>query len=136
MGAPDMEVVMLDTSIWIDAFRGRSPEILQLTRKLINEDRVCTCGPIVFEIRRGLRMSEQKRVLPLFDALIRVKFDESTWEAAGTLDASLRKKGATIPPMDILIASVCLEHGTPLWTLDQHFEKIPGLKWFTSGDLQ
>ena len=131
-----MEIVMLDTSIWIDAFRGKSPEILKLTKKLLNEDRVCTCGPIVFEIRRGLRRTEHKRVLPLFDALIRLKFDESTWESAGILEASLREKGVTIPPIDILIASVCLGHGIPLLTLDQHFGKIPGLFCLTPADLK
>lgn len=131
-----MEMVMLDTSIWIDAFRGKSPEILKLTKKLLDEDRVCTCGPIVFEIRRGLHPREQKRVFPLFDALIRLKFDESTWDEAGALDASLRRKGLTLPPMDILIASVCLQHGTPLLTLDQHFQAIPGLKCLTHDALK
>ena len=130
-----MDAVMFDTSVWIDAFRGKTPEILELTKKLLNEDRVCTCGPVIFEIRRGLRPLEQKRILHLFDALVRLGFDKGAWDAAGVLDASLRRKGMTIPPMDILIASVCRYHKTPLFTLDQHFGAIPGLKCVSMNDL-
>ncbi len=124
------EKVLVDTSVWVSAFRGKSPETVDLTRKLLNEDRVVTCGPVILEIRRGLRSKERDRVLPLFDALIRLSFDESLWDGAGDLDASLRRKGITIPPMDILIAQVCLHHKVSFFTLDEHFKQVPGIKLF------
>jgi predicted nucleic acid-binding protein len=92
-----MESVLLDTSIWIDALRGKTPNIVALTQGLLNDDRALTCGPVIFEIKRDLRSPERKKILPLFDALIRLSFDEAIWDAAGDLDASLRKKGVTIP---------------------------------------
>lgn len=52
------------------------------------------------------------------------------WDAAGDLDASLRKKGVTIPPMDVLIARICLHHKVSLFTLDEHFRAVPGLQVF------
>ena len=125
-----MESVLLDTSVWIDAFRGKTPEIVSTVRMLLNEDRVFICGPVLFEIKRGLRPPERKKILPLFDALIRVSVLENMWDAAGDLDASLRQKGITIPPMDVLIAQVCLDHDIFLFTLDQHFSSVPGLKLF------
>ena len=79
------EKVLLDTSVWVNAFRGQSQEIVALTRYLLNEDRVVTCGPVILEIRRGLRPKERKRVLALFDALIRLSFDEGLWDSAGEL---------------------------------------------------
>ena len=124
------EKVLLDTSVWVNAFRGQSQEIVALTRYLLNEDRVVTCGPVILEIRRGLRPKERKRVLALFDALIRLSFDEGLWDSAGELGALLRREGITIPPMDILIAQVCLHHKVSLFTLDEHFNMIPGLKLF------
>ena len=122
--------VLIDTSVWIDAFRGKTPDILTLTQKLLNADLVATCGPVIFEINRGLRPPERREILSLFDALIRLSFDETDWSAAGDLDASVRKKGITIPPMDVLIAQVCLRHKCLLFTLDEHFRSIPGLKLF------
>ncbi len=127
--------VLLDTSVWINALRGLSPEIVAITKKLLNEDRVVTCDPVILEIRRWLRSRERKRVLPLFDALLRLSFDERLWDDAGDLDASMRQKGITIPPMDILIAQVCLHYSIPLFTLDDHFSLIPGLKLFKSGSF-
>jgi len=124
------ESVLLDTSVWIDALRGKTPEIVALTRELLNDDRVLTCGPVIFEINRGLRHSERKRITSLFDALIRLPVEEGVWEQAGDLDASLRRKGITIPPMDILIAQICRHHDVSLFTLDEHFSLVPGLKLF------
>jgi predicted nucleic acid-binding protein len=51
----------------------------------------------------------------------------------GDLDALLRKKGITIPPMDVIIAQVCLHHKVSIFTLDEHFHSIPGLKFFELG---
>ena len=95
-----------------------------------NDDRILTCGPVIFEINRGLRHPERKRIMALFDALIRLPVEEGVWEQAGDLDASLRRKGITIPPMDILIAQICRDHDVSLFTLDEHFSSVPGLKFF------
>ena len=126
----NLESVLLDTSVWIDALRGKTPNIVAITEGLLNDDRALTCGPVIFEIKRGLRPPERKKILPLFDALIRLSVDETVWDAAGELDASLRRKGITIPPMDVIIAQVCLHHKVFLFTLDEHFRSVPGLKVF------
>ena len=128
--AGNAEPVLLDTSVWIAALRGKTSNIVAITQELLKDDRVLTCGPVIFEIRRGLRPSERKKILPLFDAITRLSFDETAWDAAGDLDASLRKKGITIPPMDVLIAQICLHHKIFLFTLDEHFRSVPGLKLF------
>lgn len=124
------EGVVLDTSIWITAFRGDDESILDRARDLIAADRVVICGPIQFELGRGIKRAERERVLPLLAAVRTTRFDEADWAAAGALDSSLRAKGLTIPPMDILISRVCIREALPLWTLDRHFEKVPGLVLF------
>jgi predicted nucleic acid-binding protein len=126
----DMESVLLDTSVWIDALRGKTSHIVAVTQELLNNDRVLTCGPVIFEIKRGLHQTERKKVLPLFDALIRLSFNETIWDAAGDLDAKLRKQDITIPPMDVLIAQICLHYNVFLFTIDDHFRSVHGLKMF------
>lgn len=123
-----MALVLADTSAWIDALNGKTAAIVSKMQSLLTEDRIVTCGPVLFEIKRGLRPAERKKIVPLFDALVRLSVEENMWEAAGDLDASLRGKGITIPPMDVLIATLCLHHGVFLFTLDNHFHSIPGLK--------
>ena len=124
------EPVLLDTSVWIDALRGKTSKIVATTQELLKDDRVLTCGPVIFEIKRGLRPEERKKILPLFDALIRLSVDETLWDAAGDLDASLRRKGITIPPMDVIIAQICLYYKVCLFTMDEHFRSVPRLKLF------
>ena len=128
--AGNKESVMLDTSVWIDAFRGNTPNIVAVTQALLNDDRIVICGPVIFEIKRGLRPADRKKILPLMDALIRLSVDETVWDNAGDLDATLRKKGITIPPMDVIIAQICLHHKVSLFTMDKHFHSISELKFF------
>ncbi|RPJ80377.1 MAG: PIN domain-containing protein [Deltaproteobacteria bacterium] len=123
-----MGPVLADTSVWIDALKGKTAAIVSHMQLLLNEDRILICGPVLYEIKRGLCPAEREKILPLFDALTRLSFEENMWEAAGDLDASLRGKGITIPPMDVLIATLCLRHGVFLFTLDEHFHSVPGLK--------
>ena len=122
--AGNMASVLLDTSVWIDALRGKTPHIVEATEELLKDDRILICGPVLFEIKRGLRPPDRKRILPV---------DETVWDAAGDLDALLRKKGITIPPMDVIIAQICLHHKVAIFTLDEHFHSISGLKFFEVG---
>jgi predicted nucleic acid-binding protein len=124
---PD-NAIMLDTSVWVSIFRGHAPELIAQCRNMLRRDRVVTCSPVMFELRRGLSRKNRKTVIPLLGAIPRIGMSEADWDAAGDLDASLRLQGITIPPMDILIARICLHHNVPLLTLDQHFQKIPKLE--------
>jgi len=119
---------MVDTSAWIEGFRGRSEAVLDVLRTLLAEDRVLTCGPICCEIRRGLRAHERTRVLPLLAAVPRLVFDDRDWDEAGLLDADLRAQGLTVPPFDLLIACVCLRDDVPIYTIDDHFDRVPALR--------
>ena len=130
-----MALILADTSIWIDAFKGKTPAIVSRMQTLIPEGRIATCGPVLFEIKRGLRPAERKKVLPLFDALAWLAFEEPMWRAAGDLDASLRHKGITIPPMDVLIAAICLHYKVSLFTIDNHFHAIPALEIYSLKDI-
>jgi len=121
-------LILIDTSAWIDALRGKTPRIVSVVRHLLENDLAATCGPVMMEIRRGLRNNERKKVLSLFNAVHRFNFHEEDWELAGELDAMLREKGITVPPVDLLIARICIRYKLQLLTKDEHFKNIPGLK--------
>jgi predicted nucleic acid-binding protein len=126
------EAVLIDTSVWIAAFRGKPIDITETTRQLLKDDRVLTCGPVLFEIYRGLHGAEHKRIMPLMEALSRLPIDDRDWDLAGKMDASLRAQDINIPPMDVLIAQICLSHNVPIFTLDKHFESIEDLVIFSA----
>jgi predicted nucleic acid-binding protein len=122
--------ILVDTSVWVDALRGRDATTVAAVRELLLEDRVVTCDVVVAELRAGLRRSERVRVLGLFGGLPRLAVDSRDWLEAGDLGAQLRAGGVTLPLTDLLIARVCLRHGHALFTSDEHFKRIPGLAFF------
>ncbi len=118
---------LVDTSVWIDFFRGVA-SIKELLTKLIARDRVFTAGPVLFEILQGIRSPEERGQVK--EALLSVNFLEITpedWEAAALISRELRSQGITIPMTDLLLAQLAKAHDLEIISLDPHFDQIPGI---------
>lgn len=119
--------VLIDTSAWIEFFRGHS-RIAETVTSLIETGRACLCGVIYYEILQGAKDDEEALHLP--NALSALKYFEmtpDTWIKAGHVAARLRRKGVILPMSDILVGIVATEHALQVLTLDKHFNSIPGL---------
>jgi predicted nucleic acid-binding protein len=61
-------MILVDTSAWIDFFRGTGPAAEQVDAAL-GEGEAAWCGPIVTELRRGfVSAKERAQLLPLLEA--------------------------------------------------------------------
>ena len=119
---------LVDTSVWIDFFRGLLPA-RTLLEKLIAEDTVFTAGPILFELLQGIRSPEErKQVKEAFMATHYLEITPDDWEGAASLAGDLRAKGITIPMTDVLIAHLAKANHLEVVSFDSHFDQIPGLK--------
>ncbi len=88
-------------------------------------DNACTTGVIVQELIQGAKdRKELKIVEDLCRVLNVVEPSLDTFVKAGYLGFSLKKKGYTIPTIDLLIAQVCIENNLALFTFDKHFVHI------------
>ena len=90
---------------------------------------VWVCGVVLFELVQGVRTEDEKALI--LNALSELEYIEMTknlWQKSGELSASLKKKGLNLPLSDIFIASIAIEHKLSIFTLDKHFEQIPGVK--------
>ena len=117
-------MILVDTSAWIDFFRGRAPLAARVDA-LLEDDEVATCGPILTELRRGLRgQAERRRVLPLLLACHALPQPPDLWETAGDLGFATRRRGATIKTLDLLIATWALGAGVPILTADADFATL------------
>jgi len=116
-------MILVDTSAWVEFFRGRDP-IARVVDAAIDSAEAALCGPIVTEIRRGLRAPERRRVLPLLEGCSLLEQPEDLWAAAGDLGAHLSRKGATVKTLDLLIATYAITHSTLLLTVDADFQVI------------
>lgn len=120
--------ILADTSVWIEFFKPQS-SIGKKLESLIIKNSVCVCGVVLFELVQGVRTEEEK--VKILDALSNLEYAEMTkrlWQQAGELSASLKRKGLNLPLSDIFIASIAIENNLSIFTLDKHFEKIPGVK--------
>jgi predicted nucleic acid-binding protein len=125
-------MVLVDTSVWIEAFRtGASQERRELDRLLAAQE-VSIVGPVLAELLQGARRQQE------FDALRRrlsaldyASETSQSWAMAGNLSYRLREGGATVGLVDLLIATLAIEHGHELYTLDRHFQHIPGLQLYS-----
>ena len=118
---------LVDTSVWIDFFRGIVSTKEFLTRQ-IARDKVFTAGPVLFELLQGIRSSEEREQVK--EALLSMNFLEITpedWVRAALISRELRSKGITIPMTDLLLAQLAKTHDLEIISLDPHFDKIPGI---------
>jgi len=122
--------VLIDTSAWIEAFRGKDRRIKEAVGNLLKEERAVFCGIIELELIQGFRKEDRSRCLPLLDVLPYVEVERQDWRTGGELLAALRSRGITIPATDAVIATLCQRHDLTLLTLDKHFQSIPRLRLF------
>jgi predicted nucleic acid-binding protein len=124
---PKVEGVLVDTSAWIDFFRGTEPRRSEVDGLVAGESAL-RCGPVELELRHGLRPPEAARVMGFWRGLRSLPTEEIDYTSAGDLLRELRERGIAMPSMDALIATLALRHDVPLLTSDRHFELVPGLR--------
>jgi predicted nucleic acid-binding protein len=114
-------MILIDTSAWIDFFRGREP-LASAVDEALESDDAALCGPVLTELRRGLlNERERRRVLPLLDALHVLSPPDQLWADAGDLGFALRRRGVISKTIDLLIATYALTHAAALLTADADF---------------
>ena len=120
-------IVVVDTSVWIDFFRGRPDwHVETLEQLLAAGDDVCLCGVILAEILQGIRSDiDYRKTKAYLESLLHLPMDRRTFERAAGIYRSLRKRGVTVRrPVDCMIASVAIEENIPLLHNDRDFDPI------------
>jgi predicted nucleic acid-binding protein len=114
-------MILVDTSAWIEFFRGRDP-VADRVDDLLDANDVALCGPVLTELRRGFRSaSDRNTVLSLLEACPVLAQPASLWEEAGDIGFSIKGKGFAVKTLDLLIAVYALSYSIPLLTMDRDF---------------
>lgn len=123
--------VLIDTSVWIEFFRNREANLVNRVRKLIKSNQAYLCGVILSELLQGIKNEEERMMVT--KALLGLPYIETgreLWEEAGNISLELRQKGHLIPLTDIFPAVLAIHHNLEIFTLDVHFQLIPGVNLF------
>jgi len=114
--------VLVDTSVWIDYFRG-GDESSDLSA-LINENLVVTNDIILAELVPYLRVKKQVAVITLLQEINRLPM-QINWEEIVEFQVKCLKSGANgvgIP--DLVIAQNARANHCRIYSLDKHFRLL------------
>lgn len=119
--------VLVDSTVWIDFFRGRETVQTKKLEKCIHDrEDLCSCGFVLAEVLQGVRDEpEYLATKRQFEGLVYLDDDRSTFELGATIYRELRRKGVTIRnSIDCLIAATVVQHGVHLLENDRDYRFI------------
>jgi predicted nucleic acid-binding protein len=118
-------MVIVDTSAWIEYFRGGLPRVVSKVDQCLEQELVGIGDLVYCEVIQGIRVARERSdvsalllSLPRFDM---VGFRMAEKSAAN--HRLLRSRGVTVrKTIDVLIGTFCAEHGLQLLHSDSDFD--------------
>lgn len=122
---PKDNLVLIDTSIWIDYFLQKNVDLERTVDGLLENAVVAMAAIIQAELIQGARgEKETKKLKEYFKPLYWIQGLDTHWHEAGELSAKLRKSGRTVNLTDCYIASLAKSANASILSLDKHFSWI------------
>ena len=124
-------MILLDTDVIIEVMDKKSSRGLEFMLKIMESgEEYCTSSVNMHELLYGIeKYSKDSRLVLQMETLEYTKKDS---ELSAFLELGAERKGKAVPRMDAIIASIAINNGCSLYTLDKHFEIFieNGLKLF------
>ncbi len=118
----------LDTSVLVAFLKGREPvasAVERAVRAYNCQVTAVTVYELLFGVARARKRIGEEALLGMMDVL---SLDEAAARRAATLHDDLIRRNQDIGVKDVLIAAICLQHDSPLFTSNErHFRRVHGL---------
>jgi len=119
------ERVLVDTSVWIEYFRGINNEVCLKLDDILNKSEIYVPEVVIAELIQGAKSEEEISFIEqTFKAFYIIEHKKDTWPQAGRLAFRLKKKGYTIHLIDCYISVIAKANRCKIFTLNRHFKKI------------
>ena len=125
-------MLVLDANIIIELERGNTRvtgELEKLREK--HPGNIAVSSPAYAEAYYGLLAAAREMPDNAFANLEKFEvlaFDKQSAQVFSRLKLQLEKAGQMIPLLDLLISAIVIQAGAVLFSSDEHFKKVPGLK--------
>jgi len=126
-----MSNVLVDTSIWIDFFRGKSSKPIQLFHDMIGDDRIVIAISTRLELLAGMKKKDLVKMQKLFSSLITLYPNEHTWVAIESWIKQGKMQGQHFGIADLIIGALATEHDLSLWSNDDDFRRMSDFGFVT-----
>ena len=120
-------MILVDTSVWIDFFKGEgNNEVALLERFIESEESITHSGIILQELFQGVNSAKQRQLIEnYFSPFFELFPQKSTYFLAARIYRDSRSNGHPIrSSIDCLIAALAIESSCKLLHKDRDFEYI------------
>jgi predicted nucleic acid-binding protein len=119
--------IVVDTSVWVEYFRGRSIHTRDTMHRLLDEDRVGLAIVVRIELLAGVGHRQVKKLRRLLDAVPTYLPGDGIWATTERWAVRAAGEGHRFGIGDLLVGAIASEHGLPIWSLDRDFERMASL---------
>lgn len=124
-------MVIVDSTVWMHYWRTPDTPTGRELRRLLDSNQVSIVGLVISEVLQGARDDAQfSEILSWLSVIPYLEISKQTWVTAARLSTSLRLRGQMTPLSDLVIAAMALEGDHQVYTLDEHFQRVPGLRLY------
>jgi predicted nucleic acid-binding protein len=121
-------VIVVDTSVWIDAHRRPTGAVADTLKKLLDADEVALPLPVRLELAAGVSRRDRAALMRGLSSLPLVRPTDDTWNLIEQWIPVAADKGQRFGLSDWLIAALSSEIGGLVWSLDEDFAALERLK--------
>lgn len=121
-------MIVVDTSVWIDAHRRPTGTVAQALHALLDADEVALPLPVRLELTAGVSRRDRSALLRGLSALPVIHPTEETWALIEQWVPAAAEKGCRFALSDLLIAALANEIGGMVWSLDEDFAELERLR--------
>ncbi len=122
-------MVVVDSSVWIDFFRGRGNALCTHLEALLDADQVAIPAPVRIELLGGARKAELPKLRRVMEALPLLVPSALVWKGIEAwLDRAVGT-GQHFGMGDLLVAGIAAENRAAVWSLDGDFQRMAKLGW-------
>jgi predicted nucleic acid-binding protein len=120
-------LIFVDTSVWVDALRGKERSVVEKLGSLLDEERVALAAPVRLELLSGASRSNLATLRRVLSALPLYFPSDLTWQTLETWVERAVSEGERFGVGDLLIAAIAAEHAGSVWSLDSDFRRMARL---------
>jgi len=120
-------VIVVDTSVWIEALRKGQSRQAETLRTLLDADEAALAVPVRVELLGGASVAQRPQLRRALSALPVLYPSDETWSLVDTWMETAGRAGERFGVGDLLIAAMARETGSLVWSLDSDFLRMERL---------
>jgi predicted nucleic acid-binding protein len=121
-------VIVVDSSIWIDAQRRPAGKSSTTLKRLLDDDLVVLALPVQLELLAGVARRDRLALARGLSALPLLRPSDETWTLVERWVPAAANKGYRFGLADWLVTALADEIDALIWSLDEDFTQLERLK--------